>query len=584
MLELDQRLETEVLIIGSGAAGSAAAIAADEYGAQVLMIAKGASGHCGNTNLAGVVYAAALGHTDPRDSPQVHLEDTIIEGRFLGDQRLAKILCDNSPHTVYDLARYGVPWYRMEDKKHFLQAPTPGHRYDRGAHYDGRTGEMVQKALTAELARHPDITILDDVMITTLLKQDGAIVGAAGIDLKSGGMICISAGSTIVATGGSGKIFQVTDMETGSSGDGVVLCLRAGASLIDPEMHQFFPTAFVFPDTLRGTALATSALWKYGLRMFNRVNERFMERYYPVEKENVPRDVLSQCIFKEILERRGTEHGGVWLDTYAVENWEHWRRDRARTYVWPAKLGVDVRRSEVAPTSHFTLGGIRFDENAQTGVEGLYVAGEAAGGIHGANRIGGNALAECMVFGEIAGRHAALARRSARPADECLLHEERLRLERMLGRTAVPNGVSPARLTARLRDTVYRNGGVVRTEKLLKRGLADIQEMRQEFENCLQVSAGEHYNVEWVRALELDSMLTIGEITMKAATLRKESRGAHFRVDYPYPDNGNWLKHIVARLDEGKILLSTVPVEFPYMQLIPMRTEPPFRQLDAVLQ
>ncbi len=583
MLDFAKNLSTDVLVIGSGAAGCAAAITADEYGAKVLMIAKGTIGRSGNTNLAGVVFAAALGHTDPRDNSDVHLQDTIMEGRFLGDQRLAKIMAEESPHTVYDLQRYGLPWYKMKDGIHFLQAPTPGHRYHRGVHYDGRTGQMVQTALSNEVKRHPDIQTLDDILITDLLKQEGRVIGAAGIDLKSGEMVTITAGSTIVATGGAGKIFQVTDMETGSTGDGMVWCLRAGATYIDPEMHQFFPTAFVYPETLRGTALATSALWIYGLRMFNNVGERFMEKYYPEQNENVPRDVLSQCILKEILEGRGSPHGGVWLDTYAVENWEHWQRDRARTYVWPAKMGVDVRRAEVAPSSHFTLGGIRFNECAETGVEGLYVAGEVAGGIHGANRIGGNALAECMVFGEIAGRCAALAKRDAPPADEKMVRPEQERLRAIFERRRASNGSSPMQMTALLRKTMYNKSGVVRSEALLQQALADIQQMQADFRTCMQISEGQHFNVEWIRALELQAMLTVSEITVRAAALRKESRGAHFRVDYPSPDNTNWLKHTLARLDGDALRLSHVPVEFPYVTLNPDQTEPPFRKLEAVL-
>jgi fumarate reductase (CoM/CoB) subunit A len=573
-------IETDVLVIGSGAAGCAAAIAADEYGARVLMIAKGAVGRTGNTNLAGVVFAAGLGHTDPRDNPEIHLEDTIIEGRFLGDQKLAKIMCDNAPHTVYDLHRYGLQWYLMEDGKHFLQAPTPGHRYNRGVHYDGFTGKKVQCALSDEIARHPDICTLSDIHITTLLMDKGRVIGAAGIDLKSGNLVAIAAGSTIVVTGGAGKIFSVTDMETGSTGDGMFWCLRAGASLIDPEMHQFFPTAFVYPESVRGISLATSALWVYGLRMFNKDNERFMERYYPVEKENVPRDVLSQCILKEIIEGRGTEHGGVWLDTYAVENWEHWRRDRARSYIWPAKLGIDVRRPEVGPSSHFTLGGVRINERAETGVEGLYAAGEVAGGIHGANRIGGNALAECMVFGEIAGREAALARREIPTIEPILIDQEKDRLVCLLNRTSAEDSFHPAQLIAQLRQIMYRQCGVVRNKELLDRATTNLHDIRGAMTSSMVVGDEKHFNAEWIWALELESMLTISEMTVHAAKLRTESRGAHFRVDYPGPDNKNWLKHIVAHVgDEGMLEFDYTPVEFPYIQLIPERTEPPFKEL-----
>jgi fumarate reductase (CoM/CoB) subunit A len=574
--------ETDVLVIGSGAAGCAAAIAADEYGARVLMIAKGAVGRTGNTNLAGVVFAAGIGHTDPRDNPRIHLEDTILEGRFLSDQKLVKLMCDHAPHTVYDLARYGVEWYLMEDGKHFLQAPTPGHRYNRGVHHDGRTGEKVQQALNLEIARHPDIQSMDDVLITTLLVQGGAIAGAAGIDLKSGDLITIAAGSVVVATGGAGKIFSVTDMETGSTGDGMVWCLRAGARLVDPEMHQFFPTAFVHPETLRGTALATSALWVYGLRLFNIHEERFMERYFPDEKENVPRDVLSQCILKEIIEGRGTEHGGVWLDTYEVENWEHWRRDRARSYIWPSKLGVDVRRAQVAPTSHYTLGGVKINEHAETGVPGLYAAGEVAGGIHGANRIGGNALTDCMVFGEIAGREAALSRRGPASLPTDLINGERERLKSLVSSSNTKDGVHPAELIEQLRRMMYRKSGVVRSSELLESAKQDLIHIRDTFKTRLIVDPEPHFNAEWIWALELDAMLTISELTVQAAIMRTESRGAHFRVDHPYPDNEKWLKHVLVHLDhEGEAAFDFEEVEFTELDLIPGKTDPPFRELEV---
>jgi succinate dehydrogenase/fumarate reductase flavoprotein subunit len=267
-----------------------------------------------------------------------------------------------------------------------------------------------------------------------------------------------------------------------------------------------------------------------------------------------------------------------------VENWEYWQRDRARSYVWPTKLGVDVRRVEVAPTSHFTLGGISINEDAETGVEGLYVAGEAAGGIHGANRIGGNALAECMVFGEIAGRNAALARRDAPLPDTRLLQQEQARLLQLLYPSPAPGGINPFKLTMLLRNAAYRKAGILRNEQLLQQGLAEVLEIRHLLQTRMQISKGEHYSVEWVSALELDAMLVIAELTVRAADMRKESRGAHFRVDYPYPDNDKWLKHIVVRLDQnGTPQWDAVPVEFPYVNLTPEKTEPPFHELNAVM-
>ncbi|MFC2029079.1 FAD-binding protein, partial [Chloroflexota bacterium] len=282
------------------------------------------------------------------------------------------------------------------------------------------------------------------------------------------------------------------------------------------------------------------------------------------------------------IEGRGTEHGGVWLDTYAVENWEHWRKDRARSYIWPAKLGVDVRRAEVGPTSHYTLGGVRINEKAETGVDGLYAAGEVAGGIHGANRIGGNALADCMVFGEIAGREAALARREIPNLKPDLINQEQDRLIQLFGQTSKEDSQTPIQLISRLRQVMYHQCGVVRSKELLDRATNELQEIREAMTSNMVVGKEKHYNAEWIWALDLESMLTISELTVNAASLRKESRGAHFRVDFPEPDNTNWMKHILAQLDDkDKINYSYIPVEFPYVQLMPDRIEPPFKELEV---
>jgi fumarate reductase (CoM/CoB) subunit A len=575
VLELGGLIKTDVLVVGAGAAGCRAALEAAEYGASVTLVAKGAIGRSGTTNLAEVVYAAAVAHTDRRDCPQYHFEDTVTEGHWIGDQRLIKLLADGAPKTVYDLERFGTPWYRMEDEKHYYQLPTPGHRYDRGIHYNESTGIKVQTALVDELKRHPGVRMMDDIFVTGVFVDDGEIVGASAIDLHEGKMIIFQTGAIIIATGGAGMMYLVTDMEGGSTGDGITLAYHAGAQLIAPEMHQFFPTAFVWPETLRGVIVTSSNLWVFGLKLFNAAGERFMERHFPVEKENVPRDVLSRYIFLEILEGRGTENGGVWLDASDIDGWDYLRRERARSYIWPTKLGVDTERFEIAPTYHFTMGGIRIDTHAQTTVRGLYAAGEVVGGIHGANRIGGNALPECLVFGAIAGRHAALTRSPDRLVRQSQIEDELTRLrDRLL--PAEQAELRPVDALKKLKRIMYFHMGIVRDERGMKEGLEKLEKLECEDLPRVGVGPSSVFNWEWIWKIELEHMLEQAKIYTEAARMRTETRGAHYRSDYPATDNQNWLKNIIVHKSEGGPRFAIEPVEFPYLQ--------PSREDEPVLQ
>lgn len=564
MLKIAGKKKTDVLVIGTGGAGCRAAIEAAEYGAQVTLISKGVLGRSGTTNMAEVVYAAALAHTDRLDNPWYHFEDTVIEGHWIGDQKLIKLLAEQAVKTVYDLDRYGMPWYLMEDGRHYYQLPTPGHRYDRGAHYNESTGSKMQTALVDEVRHHPNIVTQNDTLIVNLLVDSSQLVGAIGIDLHSGNLVVFESGAIIIATGGAGMMYRVTDMEHGSTGDGISLAYRVGAELIAPEMHQFFPTAFAWPETLRGTIVTSSNLWVFGLRLYNDRGERFMERLFPQNKENVPRDVLSRRIFLEIIEGRGTEHGGVWLDATNIEGWEYLRRERARSYIWPAKLGVNTERFEIAPTYHFTMGGIRIDTDCQTNIPGFFAAGEVVGGIHGANRLGGNALPECMVFGAIAGMNAALRERRKVSINDKLIEDEIHRLKTSL-RTPDNIDLRPKDALRILRDIMYIHVGIVRNESSLQEGLEKLNKLEIEDLPRVGVGAGNVFNWEWIWKIELENMLEQAKIYTKAALLRTESRGAHYRSDYPETDDANWLKNIVAARENGETTFWTEPVTFDHI-------------------
>jgi len=477
-------------------------------------------------------------------------------------------MCDGAPKAVYDLERYGMPWYKQPDGKYY-QLPTPGHCYNRGVHFDAITGRMVQQALLQEVLRptHYNIVIHEDTFVLDLVVEDDEVLGAAVLDMGSGEVSAIAAKCTVLATGGTGHMYRYTDMNRGATGDGVSLAFRHGAQLVSPEMHQFFPTAFVYPESLAGIAVATSALWKYDLRLYNELGERFMEKYDPVNKDNVPRDILSRGIFTEIAEGRGTEHGGVWMTTEFIdrEYWEEVRKDRARSYIVPKQFGVNTDRFEVAPTYHFTLGGLEFNERGETNLGRLLVAGEAAGGIHGANRIGGNALAECLVFGEIVGRVAAGYRKESPPElPKEVLNRIRERAARRVAPVTSGQARRPLNILSELQNLMYRNLGIVRTEEGISEAVNRISSLRETLAE-IQVQPGNVFNYDLIEVFELENMSLLAEASARAALCREESRGAHFRSDYPDTDNDKWLKSAVAQYCDGEIELDWKPVDFPYV-------------------
>ncbi len=570
-----QKFPCDVLIIGTGAAGCSAAITAAERTAKVLLINKGAFGRSGTTCLGSVVFSAGLGHEDERDSPEFHFLDTIVEGRYLGNQELVKILAEEAPRTVYDLERYGVFWYKRGEKRidpsryDYFQLPSPPHRYNRGVHQNEKTGQAIQRALCKEVRKHTrGIRVVDDIYIWKILVNDDRVQGALGLDLRTGGIVAFPCKALVIATGGAGSSYKVTDMDTGATGDGYSLALDAGAELLDMEFTQFFPTSFVHPESLQGIIVATSALWTSGLKLYNRENERFMARQFPSTGENLPRDILSRHIFMEMEAGRGTPHGGVWLDTSDVENWEEVRKDRPRSYIWPERFGVAGRKFEIAPTYHFTLGGIRINEKCETNRPGLYAAGEVAGGVHGANRLAGNALAECMVFGQIAGKEAAAWRREEMGVVEDSAVGEEVEKRAHLFHPGSGRGrLRSAALIRTLREIMYRDAGVVRDGAGLIRARKEIAGLREAAESDLGMSPGNIFNYDQIHAFELFNMLDLCQLVIQGASLREESRGAHYRRDFPATQDLKWMKNVVYQRREGALRIETVDVKTPYVQV-----------------
>ncbi|MFC1955942.1 FAD-binding protein [Chloroflexota bacterium] len=568
-----RKISGDVLIIGTGAAGCAAAITAAEKTAKVVLVNKGAFGRSGTTCLGSVVYCAGLGHSDGRDSPEQHFMDTIVEGRYISNQGLVKIMAEEAPRTVYDLERYGVAWYK-QGKNHinpasydYYQLPSPGHTFKRGVHHNEKTGQVIQNALCKEVLKHPHgIQVADDIYVWTLVVSDNRVRGALGLDLRTGELVVFSCKSLIMAAGGAGSSYKVTDMDTGATGDGFSIALNAGVELMDMEFTQFFPTAFVHPESLNGIIVATSALWTEGLKLYNVDNDRFMLRDFPEKAENLPRDILSRAIFMEISRGKGTSHGGVWLDTSEVRNWEEVRKDRPRSYIWPERFGVSNRRFEIAPTYHFTVGGLKINEKCATNITGLYAAGEVAGGVQGANRLAGNALAECMVFGQIAGNEAANFRKEALiEVNKSDVRDEEEKLRLLFDPEMTKGKTSSRTLIRRLRETMYTNVGVVRDKEGLDKAQTDIIDIKEQTENDLKIVPGKIFNYDQIHAFELFNMLELCDVVVKSASKREESRGSHYRSDHPETNNKDWLKNTIVRLKNGKAEFRYKAVETNYV-------------------
>jgi fumarate reductase (CoM/CoB) subunit A len=428
---------------------------------------------------------------------------------------------------------------------------------------------VIQNALCKEVRKHTqDIQIVDDVYIWKLIVDQGRARGAIGLDMRSGAIVVFSTKALVLATGGAGSSYRVTDMDTGATGDGYSMALEAGVELMDMEFTQFFPTAFIHPESLKGIIVATSALWTSGLKLFNVDDERFVAKQYPEKVENLPRDILSRTIFMEVASGKGTSHGGVWLDTSDIKNWEEVRKDRPRSYIWPERFGVSSRRFEVAPTYHFTLGGILINERCETNITGFYGAGEVAGGVHGANRVAGNALAECVVFGQIAGKEAAHFRTEGpEEIKDSMVRDEEEKVRLLCTPESLKGASTSSLLIRELRDVMYRYVGVVRDGEGLEKAERAIAELKERAQNDLKVVPGKIFNYDQIHAFELFNMLELCQVVVKSALMRKESRGAHYRKDYPNTDHKNWLRNIVFRRENGRVLSRNEEVKTVYVKL-----------------
>jgi len=533
-----QRIRTEVLIVGSGAAGFTAAIRAVKEGCRVLLIDKQLLGRSGCTVMAEQLAAVVPGRIEG-DSPEQHYRDTLAAGKGLCTPKLVRLLVEEVFQRVRELEALGLRLDRRADGAYALDQMN-GHRYPRSLYHRDVTGRSIIKTLSG-VARDLGVDGRSDLFVTALIEGDEGLAGALAVDARSGVPVLIQSKSVLLATGGAAGLFRPNTNPAGATGDGLALALKAGALLEDLEFVQFYPVCLAHPPAVRGSVLGIS---QYG-RLLNNRNERFMDRYDPEAMEGTTRDRLSQAIAMEIRAGRGTRNGGVYCDLTGVDRTFYDQYSSLIRFLRRHGLDIESQRAEVCPAAHYMMGGVRTDENGGTTVERLFAAGEVASGVHGANRLGNNSLSETLVFGSRAGRSAARCCRSpgfARPNQEQLDGE----LERIAAPIrGKPKGLAPAVLKEKMQKVMSECAGVLRDEKELARAERELRQAQEQ----MHLEAGirpQHLvaNLQLFDYFETQNMLLLARGLVEAARVRRESRGAQVRLDYPNTDDRQWLSHI----------------------------------------
>jgi succinate dehydrogenase / fumarate reductase flavoprotein subunit len=578
----------DVLVIGAGGAGLRAAIEAQAAGCSVGLVCKTHLGKA-HTVMAEGGVAAALRHVDDRDSWQTHFHDTMLGGKMLNNPRMAELHAQEAPARVRELEEWGAVFDRTRDGR-ILQRAFGGHSHPRLAHVGDRTGlEMIRTLQDRAVAM--GMTVYMEHTITHLTRNSAGVTGAFGYRRVDGRPVLFPAKAVILATGGIGKAFEITSNSWEYSGDGQALALRAGAELIDMEFVQFHPTGMVWPPGVRGL-LVTEAVRGEGGILRNKDGKRFMWDYLPEDRrheyaatdeeartwvealsnsrqtdarrppELSTRDNVARAIYTEVKEGRGSPHGGVFLDISYLPA-EHVRRKLPSMYEQFKELAdVDITTGpmEVGPTTHYVMGGIRVDaDTGATTVPGLFAAGEVSGGMHGANRLGGNSLSDLLVFGQRAGA-GAVAHAATQPVephvDPTQIRTAEEELEAPLTRTG---GTDPYRLREELQAVMQSLVGIFRTKADLKTAIARVDDIRGRAAD-LRATGGRAFNPGWNLVFEVRNLIEISEAIARSALAREESRGAHSRLDFPDTKPKWATRNVVVRREGETMTVETSPI------------------------
>jgi len=593
MAEKFETHEHDVLVIGAGGAGLRAAIEASAEGTSVGLVCKSLLGKA-HTVMAEGGVAAALGYVDPRDNWKVHFRDTMKGGRYLNQWRMAQLHAMEAPDRVKELEQWGALFDRTADGK-ILQRNFGGHKYPRLAHVGDRTGlEMIRTLQQHGI--HCGMQVYMECTITRLLVDGDRIRGAFGYWRDNGRFVIFRAKSVVLATGGIARAFRINSNSWECTGDGQALAYLAGAELMDMEFMQFHPTGMVWPPSVRGT-LITEGVRGEGGTLRNKDGKRIMFGYIPELYANetatteaeadqwlaesttgviskakrtpdlLPRDIVARAIHAEVKAGRGSPHGGVFLDIFSRRSAEDIKRKLPAMYHQFKELGdVDITKEsmEVGPTGHYTMGGIRVDpETQQSRIKGLFAAGECAAGLHGANRLGGNSLSDLLVFGRIAGLHAAKYAKTNAELPRLDDGEVEAASREALAPFDRAEGPSAFALHEDLKDKMQSYVGIIRTEEDLKTGIEHLGRIA-EATGLARVTDNRHYNAGWHQVFDMRNMLVVSEAMARAALVRKESRGAHARDDFPEMDKAHFAKvNVVARKTPTGMEIEEVPLVGP---------------------
>jgi succinate dehydrogenase/fumarate reductase flavoprotein subunit len=546
----------DILVIGGGGAGIRASITAAELGQRVILLSKGPLSRTGITPVAGEGVEGAV---NEGDSSELHYEDTVKAGRGLADENLVYALAQDSIARIHDLESYGAKFKKNPDGS-FATSLRPGQTHSRNLFIIGG-GYGLAASLFRKLCRLPNILLIDDAIVIKLLIQDGKAAGAIYLDIRTGEVHVVSARSTIIAIGGYEELWPFTDTPPDTTGEGLAMAYQAGAHLIDLEMVLYYPGVVVYPPAARGWLVQYEYILNPDIldgRVLNGRGEVFIGGF-------PARDEFMRAVRDQVKQGTASPHGGFYVDltqsrysrevlTERLESWLH-------QFSNLKQVGIDLRddKLEMAPAAHYCLGGIKIDEFGRTNIEGLFAAGEVTGNVHGANRMSGNALSETQVFGNRAAQQACefAAKAGVMPGS---YEAEVLREYKTVNgwRAGKDKGVRPIELKARLQDVMAQFVGLERDEQSLNDGLAEVRKLRNDVLPLLTVLPIRRFCYEVQEAYEIRGMLDLAEIVILSALERKETRGHHYRLDYPQTDKTPY--HTSIRLVKGEHKIATIPV------------------------